>query len=132
MALILHESTPETGADLFVMDLTEAGGDGQWIADGVPRPLVQTPFAEVNGEVSPDGRWLAYQSNASGHDEVYVRRFPEGERVPVSTGGGRTPVWARDGQELLFRSPDGAVMAVDVEPGRDWGEGPVRQVVPAG
>ena len=53
-------------------------------------PLVQTPFTERNGEVSPDGRWLAYEANDSGSFEIYVRPFPDvaGGRWQVSTGGG--------------------------------------------
>ena len=72
-----------------------------------------TPFDEVSPAFSPDGRWLAYASNDSGTPEVYVRPFPgPGGRWQVSAGGGRTPVWSRDGRELLFQAPDGRVMAV--------------------
>ena len=57
--------------------------------------LLHSPSNESNGEVSPDGRWLAYQSNESGREEVYVRPFPNVERgrTPVSTGGGTRPLW---------------------------------------
>ena len=67
-------------------------------------PLIRTPFIESNPEVSPDGRYLAYQSNESGRDEVYVRPFPkvnEG-RWQVSTAGGTSPLWAKDGRELFL------------------------------
>src|SRR5262245_14393981 len=83
--------------DLFLLPLT---------GDRRPRPLMQTPFNELNAEVSPDGRWLAYQSNESGLDEVYVRPFPDVDagKWPVSTGGGSQPLWARNGRELFYVS----------------------------
>ena len=67
-------------------------------------PLVQTTFIQRNGEVSPDGRWLAYQSNEFGRFEVYVRPFPDVDQGhwQVSTGGGLAPLWARSGEELFF------------------------------
>jgi eukaryotic-like serine/threonine-protein kinase len=73
-------------------------------------------FDERNAEVSPDGRWVAYESNESGQFQVYVRPFPsvENGRWQVSTGGGRQPAWARNGRELLYWGPDGALMAASV------------------
>jgi serine/threonine-protein kinase len=90
-------------------------------------------FAELNAELAPDGRWLAFQSNESGRDEIYVRPFPDvaGGRWQVSTSGGRTPLWARTGRELFYRSADGAVMGVRVEPGPAWRGSPSTQVLPA-
>jgi serine/threonine-protein kinase len=72
-----------------------------------------------NAEVSPDGRWLAYQSNESGQSEVYVRPFPQldGGRWQVSTGGGTEPVWARSGKELFYEGLGGAMMSVAVDGG---------------
>jgi eukaryotic-like serine/threonine-protein kinase len=71
-----------------------------------------TPFFEVYPAFSPDGRWLAYVSNESGTNEVYVRPFPgPGGRWQISTGGGRFPLWSRDGRELFFETPDQHVMA---------------------
>jgi Tol biopolymer transport system component len=72
-----------------------------------PIPVVQTPFAEPNGQVSPDGKWLAYQSNESGRPEVYVQRFPPaGGKISVSSRGGTRPKWRGDGRELYFLSGD--------------------------
>jgi serine/threonine-protein kinase len=82
-------------------------------------PLVKTKFPERNGEISPDGKWLAYQSNESGLSEIYVRPFPnvDAGRWQVSTGGGTQPLWARDGKELFYRAVDGAVMRAAVDGG---------------
>ena len=79
-------------------------------------PLLQTKFSEQNPEVSPDGRWLAYNSNESGRHEVYVRPFPDVEsgRWQVSTAGGSEPTWARNGRELFFRNGM-AVMSAPVK-----------------
>ena len=85
-------------------------------------PLVQSPFAERNGIVSPDGRWLAYEANDSGQFEIYVRPYPavNSGRWQVSTGGGTRPLWSRSGQELFYVSPAGAIMRVGVERGASW------------
>ena len=76
------------------------------LAGGRSRPLVQTASREMNAELSPDGRWLAYQSNESGDDEVYVRPFPDvnAGKWRVSSSGGVKPLWSRDGAELFFQS----------------------------
>ena len=86
--------------------------DGNW------DPLLVTPAVEAAPAISPDGNWIAYHSNQTGRSEVYVERFPNlGERVQVSTGGGRVPLWAPDGTELYYRSPSDneAVMAVPID-----------------
>jgi serine/threonine-protein kinase len=85
-------------------------------------PLVQSPFAERNGVVSPDGRWLAYEANDSGRFEIYVRPFPEvnNGHWQVSTTGGTRPLWARNAQELFYASPTGALMRVGVERASSW------------
>jgi eukaryotic-like serine/threonine-protein kinase len=96
-------------------DLMMAAIDGS----GEAVPLVATSANEVNGEVSPDGRWLAYQSDESGQAEVYVRPFPgvAGGRWQISYGGGRHPMWGRDARELFFVEADGRLAAVRVMPG---------------
>jgi len=84
---------------------------------GGAAPLLETAFAESYPAVSPDGRWLAYVSDESGREEVYVRPFPDvdvGGRWQVSTGGGTQPLWARGGQELFYRNGE-AVIAVPVQ-----------------
>jgi len=111
--LIFTETAPKTGDDVMQMEL-----------DGTHRvtPLVQSPFAERNGIVSPDGRWLAYEANDSGRVEISVRPFPDvnSGHWQVSTAGGTRPLWARRGQELVYVSPTGALMGVGVERAPSW------------
>lgn len=75
------------------------------------RVLVGGPGAQLRPQLSPDGRWLAYQSDESGRFEIYVRPWPDVEsaRVQVSTGGGTSPVWSRDGRRLLYYDGRGIV-----------------------
>ena len=71
--------------------------------DKKPFPLIETPYRTGAARVSPDGRWLAYVSDETGRDEVFVRRFPVSERKwIVSTEGGTSPVWSRDGKEIFY------------------------------
>jgi len=85
--------------------------------DSAPTAIVENESFKAALSLSPDGRWLAYQSNESGRDEVYVRPFPgPGGRSPVSVDGGQSPIWANDG-EILYTSGDSWVMAtVRTEP----------------
>jgi hypothetical protein len=77
--------------------------------------LTNTVFSELNPRLSPDGQWVAYESNESGRLEIYVQAFPgPGRRQPVSAGGGRTARWKPDGTELYYLTPSGDVMAVPV------------------
>ena len=97
--LIVTRTMADTREDLWLVP-TEGRGD--------PRALVATPFADVQGTVSPDGRWLAYASDESGQLDIYVERVQDrspgpGTRERVSSGGGSDPRWSRDGQELFFR-----------------------------
>src|SRR5262245_28410237 len=111
--LIFTEESATTIDDVMAMEL-----------DATHRvtPLVQSPFAEQNGTVSPDGRWLAYEANDSGRFEIYVRPFPavNSGRWQVSTTGGTRPIWTRGGQELIYVSPTGALMGVEVPRGPAW------------
>ncbi len=95
--LVFREIRPDTGEDLGVLSME---------GDRSTAPLVVTEFVERNAELSPDGRWIAYESNASGSFEVYVRPFPavdEGQWL-VSTNGGQRPLWSPDGRELFYLS----------------------------
>jgi Tol biopolymer transport system component len=84
--------------------------------DYKPRPLLQEKYVEWQPNISPDGRWMAYASDESGQNEVYVRPFPEvnKERWQLSTSGGDSPLWAPNGRELFYRCSD-SVMAVAVQ-----------------
>jgi Tol biopolymer transport system component len=92
-----------------------------------PRALMQSPFEERDGRLSPDGRWLAYSSNESGHDEVYVVPYPSaGGRWRVSTSGGRFPQWRADGKELFFQGANRGIMAVSLSAGASFEAGTPR------
>jgi tRNA A-37 threonylcarbamoyl transferase component Bud32 len=78
----------------------------------VARTIIPAAFGESAPALSPDGHWLAYQSDQTGQMEVYVRSYPEpGARVPVSLQGGTEPVWAHNGRELFYRSGDSLLVA---------------------
>ena len=78
------------------------------------RPLFQTRFDEVGATISPDGKWLAYQSNETGRAEVYVRPFPDVDngRWQISSEGGVEPRWSRDGRELIFSFGGGPITRI--------------------
>jgi eukaryotic-like serine/threonine-protein kinase len=114
--LMYMTNNPQTGMDLMVMPM---------FGDRKPFVFVKTPFREVYGAFSPDGKWVAYQSNVSGRPEIYLRPFvppnaaapaeaAEGEQHQVSSAGGISPLWRADGKELYYLSPSGAMMAVSV------------------
>ena len=84
--------------------------------DRKPFPYLQTGFDERHGRFSPDGRWVAYTSNESGREEVYVQSFPaSGAGLQISTGGGMEPQWRKDGTELFYISEDRTLIAVPVK-----------------
>jgi Tol biopolymer transport system component len=83
------------------------------LADKKMTPFLNTPFNELSARFSPDGRWLAFASDESGHYEVYVTPFPAGGRkFQVSTAGGNQPLWARDGKELYYFASDNMITSV--------------------
>jgi Tol biopolymer transport system component len=88
---------------------------------GKPFPLRATPFSEGNASVSPDGRFLVYQSNETSRLEVYVQEFPQARsKWQVSTAGGRDPFWRGDGREIFYRAPAGELMAVPIARGSSF------------
>jgi serine/threonine-protein kinase len=113
--VILGEVAPQTQADVRMLAL-----DGP-VPPGGRRTeiLVQTQAREFGGQISPDGRWLAYQSDESGQPEIYVRPFPNvnGDRVQISTAGGTRVLWARNGRELFYLDGDDTLTAVTVGTG---------------
>lgn len=108
--LAFVESVRGTGNDIQVLRM----------ADRQIIPFAVTKSNEAFPEFSPDGRWLAYVSNESERNEVYVRSFPDGKRtLPISSEGGMSPMWARDGRELFYWSIDFTkLMKVDISPGQ--------------
>ena len=116
--VLFAHHTQDTGVDIWMVPL-----DGSQPA----RAVLETRFAERAATLSPDGRWLAYQSNESGRDEVYVRSFPElAGPYPVSRDGGTSPLWSRNGQELFYRRGD-ALITVPVSMEEEFSVGPLTQ-----
>ncbi len=90
--------------DIYLVPLT---GEGKAL------PLLQTRANETQGQISPDGRWIADTSDESGESEIYAQRFPGGGgKIRLSTTGGMQSRWRRDGRELFYLQPDGALMSV--------------------
>jgi serine/threonine protein kinase/Tol biopolymer transport system component len=109
--LAYFEANPETGSDIWTVPLEASESDHP--TAGKPEPFLRTAAAELNPTFSPDGRWMAYQSDESGDLEVYVRPFPgPGGKWRISTAGGFMPKWSRAGRELAYETRDGSLMMV--------------------
>ena len=104
--LLFEEQSPETDTDIWKVSIA---------GERTPEPVLHEPYAERRPAVSPDGRWIAYQSDESGQWQIWVRPFPDVEsgRWPVGTGGS-SPKWSPDGGELYYRG-DNAMMAVPID-----------------
>ena len=131
--MVLETRGPKTGNDISIATI------------GPPvetRPLLNTTHSELAPAISPDGRWLAYQSDESGRAEVYVRPFPavDQRRWTISSGGGTEPRWAPNGRELFFTvrsggwATPGVLMSIPVQPGSTFIAGQPTSVlkIPAG
>jgi Tol biopolymer transport system component len=104
--ILFRSVDPTTSHDLWALPLE---------GDKRPFPVVRTSYVEPYGQFSPDGRWVAYQSNESGRAEVYVQPFPgPGAKIPISMNGGTQMRWRRDGKELFYIALDGHLMAVHI------------------
>jgi eukaryotic-like serine/threonine-protein kinase len=102
--LAFHENNPTTKKDIWVLRLS----------DHKTEPFLRTPFNEGGPVFSPDGHWIAYISDESGRQEIYVQPYPgPGGKWQISTDGGNEPAWNRNGRELFYRSGN-KMMAVDV------------------
>ncbi len=89
-------------------------GDSDHPRLGKPEAFLRTSFSEHYPVFSPDGRWLAYASNESGTEEVYVRAFPgQGGKLQISASGGSYPIWSRKEHKLFFLTPDWRIMVLD-------------------
>jgi Tol biopolymer transport system component len=103
LRIVFGQSDGQSNTDLWVLTLESPGGKPA--KDTKPELFVSTPFNETHGQISPNGRWIAYASNETKSDqyEIYVRPFPAGAgRWQVSPTGGDFPRWSRDGNELFF------------------------------
>jgi dipeptidyl aminopeptidase/acylaminoacyl peptidase len=109
--LLYRSPGAETGLDIWALPLER---------DQKPFAVVQTMFDERDAKFSPDGRWIAFESNESGQREIYVRPFPgPGSNTRVSRSGGAQARWRADGRELFYVALDGRMMAVPVQFGSD-------------
>ena len=105
--LLFHEDNAKTGIDLLAWPMIEK--------EPKEIPVATTPFAEVTGEFSPDGHWVAYDTNESGQSQIVVQPFPNPtSKWQISTAGGSQPRWRRDGKELYFIAPDAKLMAAQI------------------
>jgi serine/threonine-protein kinase len=115
--LVFTIGDPVKGSDIWSLSL-----DG----DRKPKPVIQTQFTEGQSALSPDGRWLAYTSNSSGRNEVYVQPFPDlAAKWQISAEGGNEPKWAPNGRELFYRIGD-KMMLVDVRTQPNFQPQPAR------
>jgi serine/threonine protein kinase len=112
--LLYTVENPKTKSDLWVLSLK---------GDPKPIPFLSTEFNERSGQFSPDGHWVAYTSDESGSDEIYVREFSPGSaqgpsdaagKWLISKGGGTDPRWRGDGKELFYVDSGGRLMSVDI------------------
>ena len=107
--LAFMELSSGTSWDLWTLPLES---DSAGLRAGKPEVFLQTPAGELYPTFSPDGRWMAYNSNESGTNQVYVRAFPDkGGKWQISNSGGAYPMWSRDGHELFFETLDNHIMA---------------------
>jgi serine/threonine protein kinase len=124
--LAFHADDPKTRNDIWILPM-DSKGAGE---ERKPFVFLQTEFQEARAVFSPDGRWIAYQSNESGRDEIYIRPFldPDVKPIPtgrdirsgrwqVSTNGGTHARWRRDGKELFYLGSDDKIMAVEIKLG---------------
>ena len=113
--LIYYEVDPVTKYDIWAVPLT---------GDHKPIPLLTSPFNEHRPSLSPDSRWLAYASDETGLDEIYVQSFPSmGRKTRISVDGGTRPVWSRDGKELFYIAADRRLMVAPVKGGEKFEAG---------
>jgi serine/threonine-protein kinase len=105
--VVFRAGSSLTQNDLFVVSMT---------GDRIITKVLATEHDELNATLSPDGKWMALQSDLSGHAEVYVRPFPNADaaQYPVSTAGGSKPLWAKSGTEIFYVSADNKIMSAPV------------------
>ncbi len=120
--LIFNVFNKDSASDLWTLSMS---------GDRTHKVFLSSKHSELNGTFSPDGRWVAYQSDASGRYEVLVRPFPAKDPAQaVSRDGGKFPRWRGDGKELFFVSPDGTMMAADFDPASGLPKGVPKPLFP--
>jgi len=120
-ALVVEVAEPSRSYDIWRLDLTDTPA---------PTAFIQTQFNERCSRLSPDGHWLAYVSDESGRDEVYIQSFPQpGSKIQVSTSGGDQPVWSRHDRKLFFRG-NGAIQEITFQPGSPPSVSKARSLFP--
>ena len=113
----------ESNGDLWVLPFSD---------DAKPYALMETQTSEGNAQFSPDGKWVVFVSEETGRPEVYVTRFDKpGEKWRISSEGGTSPRWRRDGNELFYWTTDRKVMAVAIKPGETFAAGSPTQLFKA-
>jgi hypothetical protein len=94
------------------------------VVGGTPTPFKPSPGNQTNGQISPDGKWVAYASDESGNSEIYVTTFPGAAgKWQVSSGGGTEPRWRGDGKEIFYIGPTGVLTAVPINAGATFSTG---------
>ena len=117
--IVFTNEDPKTESDLWALPMTP-GIPG----DRTPIPLLTSEFNQRMGQVSPNSRWLAYVSDESGRDEVYVQPFAPSNstkvgKLQISTAGGSQPRWRADGKELFYAAADRKMMVAEVNVTRE-------------
>ena len=108
--ILYYEANPKTSGDLRAVKLADSAPSGD------PITVAATPFEEIFGQFSPDGRWVAYETHQSSRPEIVVQSFPDPfTRGQISRDGGSQPRWSRDGRELFFVGLDSRLMAATLE-----------------
>ncbi len=122
--ILYSEGNPQTSRDIWVLPM-----------EGERKPWVwlNTPANESAATFSPDGKWIAYHSNESGRNEIYVQAFvprvlASGGKRQLSTDGGINARWRRDGRELYYLAPDGKLVAVEIAPGAELKAGTPKEL----
>jgi eukaryotic-like serine/threonine-protein kinase len=106
-SIVYSDNDPRTRIDIWYIPLE---------GDRKPVEFPHTNFDDAQGQISPDGKWMAYMSDKTGQREVYVAPFPSGEgELRISSAGGEQPRWRRDGKELFYVAADGKMMLVTVK-----------------
>jgi hypothetical protein len=117
--ILYHETALDTGQDLWVLPVTP---EGRVSPGGAPKSYLRTKNNELRGRFSPESspHWVAYESNETGQNEIYIQAFPQPRgNIRISTNGGQYAEWGADGRELFYVSPDNKLMAVSLKLGAD-------------